>query len=196
MGRAPMAYANFETREIHCKVLYLGAPGAGKTANLRSIYRRSSIRLTREPAEFIADNFAPYEFIPLSLGQLKDFHVKLHVYTMPEHGLYPTFNMVLLKGIDGLVFVVDSCLSALQENLDSWQHTKELLTQEGINFSALPRVIQYNKRDHEEAIALDVLKQELNPNGLADIEAVATQHIGTLETIQKISGLILDELGK
>ncbi|MFY7929565.1 MAG: hypothetical protein ACOVS5_11905, partial [Oligoflexus sp.] len=168
------------------------ARGAGKTANLRSIYRRSSIRLTRDPFVFTDDAMSPYEFMPLSIGQLRDFHVKMHIYTMPEHNLYPTFNMVLLRGLDGIVFVADSCLSSLQENLDTWSQTKDLLTQEGYNFSSLPRIIQYNKRDHEEAIPLEILRQELNPNGLQDIEAVATQHVGTLETVQKIAGLILE----
>ncbi len=191
-----MAYANFETREIHCKVLYMGAHGAGKTANLRSIYKRSTIRLAREPVTFVDDQASPYEFLPLSIGQLRDFHVKMHIYTMPENSLYPTFNMVLLRGLDGLVFVADSGLAALQENIDAWSHAKDLLTQEGYNFSALPRVIQYNKRDVETAIPLELLRQELNPHGLQDVEAVATQHLGTLETIQKIAGLILDEMGK
>lgn len=191
-----MAYANFETREIHCKVLYLGPRGAGKTANLRSIYRRSSVRLAKEPFAFEDEKAIPYEFMPLSIGQLRDFHMKMHIYTLPEHHLYPTFNMVLLRGLDGIVFVADSCMSALQSNIEAWATTKELLTLEGYNLSALPRVIQYNKRDHEEAMALDILQQELNPQGMQEIEAVATQHLGTLETVQKIAGLILDELGK
>lgn len=191
-----MAYANFETREIHCKVLFAGAPGAGKTANLRSIYQRASIQLLRDPFEFSPQNSVPYEFIPISLGQLKDFHVKMHVYSLPQHGLFSTFNMVFMKGIDGLVFVVDSCVTSLQDNIDAWDNVKDRLTVEGINFSSLPRVIQYNKRDQEGAVALDLLRNELNPNGLVDVEAVATQHLGTLETIHKISGLILDGLGR
>lgn len=191
-----MAYANFETREIHCKVLYLGAKSAGKTANLRSIYKRSTIRLSKDPIAFEDDHISPYEFLPISIGELRDFHVKMHIYTMPQHNLYPTFSMVLLRGLDGIVFVADSAITALQENLDAWAQAKEVLTQEGYNFSALPRVIQYNKRDQETAIPLDLLRSELNPNGLQDIEAVATQHLGTLETVQKIAGLILDELGK
>ncbi len=191
-----MAYANFETREIHCKVLYLGPRGSGKTENLRSIYRRSSVRLAKEPFAFEDEKVIPYEFIPLSIGQLRDFHMKMHIYTLPEHTLYPTFNMVLLRGLDGIVFVADSCLSSLQDNIDAWTATKELLTLEGYNLSALPRVMQYNKRDHEEALALEILQHELNPHGMQEIEAVATQHLGTLETVQKIAGLILDELGK
>ncbi len=191
-----MAYANFETKEIHCKILVCGPPGAGKTENLRSVYKRSSVRLTKDTIYFEDSRFGPFEFIPLSIGQLRDFHVKIHIFTTPEHSLYPTFNMVLLRGIDGVVFIADSRLSSLQENVDSWLQVRDMLTMEGYNFSALPRVIQYNKRDHEEALSIESLRQELNPTGLHDIEAVATKHIGTLETIHKITGLILDEFGK
>ena len=190
-----MAYANFETREIHCKVLYVGARGSGKTENLRSIFQKSQIRLTREPLAFEGQVNAPFEFMPLSIGQLKDFHVKLHIYTLPEHSLYPTFNMVVTRGIDGIVFVVDSSMEALQENLDSWTRLKGMLTQEGYNFAAMPRVIQYNKRDRRDALTLEALRNEFNAAGIADIEAVATEHLGTLETVQKISSLVLDELG-
>ncbi|MBC7660301.1 MAG: gliding-motility protein MglA [Chitinophagaceae bacterium] len=191
-----MAYANFETREIHCKILYVGAKGSGKTENLKSIYHKTQVRLTHEPMTFEDKLNAPFEFIPLSIGQLKDFHVKLHIYTLPEHNLYPTFNMVVTRGIDGLVFVVDSSLSALQDNIDAWVKLKETLTQEGYNLSALPRVLQYNKRDEPDALTLEALRSEFNTHGLADVEAVATQHLGTMETVQKISGLVLDELGK
>jgi hypothetical protein len=104
--------------------------------------------------------------------------------------------MVLLRGVDGLVFVADSRLSCLQENLDAWMQVRDLFTTEGYNFTSLPRILQFNKRDHEEAISIDSLRQELNPNGLLDIEAVATKHVGTLETVHKISTLILDEFSK
>ncbi len=191
-----MAYANLETREIHCKVLYCGPQGSGKTENFRSIFQRSSIRLSKSLVHYSENRFSPFEFIPLSLGQLKDFHVKLHIYTIPEHALYPTFNMVLLRGVDGIVFVADSRLGSLQENLDSWLQIRDLLTIEGYNFSSIPRVIQYNKRDHEEAITIEALRQELNPTGIHDIEAIATKHVGTMETVHKISSLILDEFGK
>ncbi len=191
-----MAYANFETREIHCKILYVGARGSGKTENLKSIFHKAQVRLTKEPLTFQEKFSAPFEFMPLSIGQLKDFHVKLHIYTLPEHNLYPTFNMVIARGIDGIVFVVDSSLSALQNNIDAWLKLKDLLTLEGYNLSSLPRVLQYNKRDEKDALSLESLRSEFNPQGLADVEAIATQHLGTMETVQKISGLVLDELGR
>lgn len=191
-----MAYANYETREIHCKVLMIGAKGSGKTTNLRSVYRRSSQRLAQSSEQFIDDSFVPYEFIPLSLGQLKDFHVKMHLYTLPEPLLYPSFNQVLLKGVDGVLFVIDSSLGALQENLDSWLKAKDMFAAEGINLVGLPRLLQYNKRDHEEALPVDILRQEFNSTGLTEVEAIATQHQGTLESIQRLSSLILEEFGK
>jgi signal recognition particle receptor subunit beta len=191
-----MAYANFETREIHCKVLYAGAKGSGKTENLKSIFQRTQLALTRAPLAFEAHHKAPFEFIPLSIGQLKDFHVKLHIYTLPEHNLYPTFNMIITRGIDGIVFVVDSSVRALQDNIDAWAKLKDMLILEGYNFASLPRVIQYNKRDGNDALSLEALRHEFNAAGQSEIEAVAAHHIGTLETVQKISGLVLDELGR
>ena len=175
-----MAYANFETREIHCKILYVGAKGSGKTENLKSIFPKTQVRLTREPLAFEDKHNAPFEFMPISIGQLKDFHVKLHIYTLPEHNLYPTFNMVITRGIDGLVFVVDSSLGALQDNIDAWAKLKDSLTHEGYNLSSLPRVLQFNKRDEHDALSIDALRDEFNTQGLTDIEAVATQHLGTL----------------
>lgn len=191
-----MAYANFETREIHCKVLYVGAKGSGKTENLKSLYEKTEVRLSKDPLVFDGRSNSAFEFLPLSIGQLKDFHVKLHVFTLPEHSLYPTFNLVMTRGIDGLVFVVDSRLSSLQDNLDAWAKLKELLLQEGYNIAALPRVIQFNKRDGHDALDIEALRHEFNTSGLVEVEAVATQHKGTLETVQKISSLVLDELGR
>ncbi|MES2744755.1 MAG: ADP-ribosylation factor-like protein [Bdellovibrionota bacterium] len=191
-----MAYANFETREIHCKILYVGAKGSGKTENLKSIFQKTQLRLTREPLAFEAQHKAPFEFMPLSIGQLKDFHVKLHIYTLPEHNLYPTFNMVITRGIDGIVFVVDSSVSALQDNIDAWAKLKDMLIMEGYNFANMPRVLQYNKRDGDDALSVEALRNEFNTSGISEIEAIATNHVGTLETVQKISGLVLDELGR
>ncbi len=191
-----MAYANFETREIHCKILYVGAPGSGKTENLRSLYDQTEVRFTKDGVTFDGKQNSPFEFLPLSIGQLKDFHVKLHLYTLPHHNLYPTFNMVITRGIDGIVFVVDSQMSALQDNLDAWAKLKELLLQEGYNVATLPKVLQYNKRDKTDSLALEALRSEFYAPGIPEIEAVASEHVGTLETVQKISSLVLDEIGR
>lgn len=189
-----MAFTNLETKEINCKVLYFGPKDAGKSTNLNSIFTQSQNKLREGRFELKKDVDPFFEFIPISLGYLKDFHVKMHIYTLPTNSLYETVTSVMLKGIDGFVYIFDSRLSAMYENLRHWEETKELLSREGYNMLTLPRVLQYNKRDHPEAVPLHVLRQELNPGGVADIESSATESVGTLETVQKIAQKILDQL--
>ncbi len=191
-----MAFANMETKEINCKVLYFGAKGAGKTANFQSIYQQSKSKLPDKHFELEMDQAPFYEFIPISLGHLKDFHIKLHLFTLPANPLYESVRTVMLKGIDGFVFVFDSRISAMRENINHWQEIRQILSREGYNMVTLPRVIQYNKRDHSEAVSLATLRQELNPGGAVDIEASALKSVGTMETLQQISKQVLDSLAK
>lgn len=191
-----MAFTNLETKEINCKVLYLGPKSSGKTSNFASIFQHSQDKLSNNRFMLEQESDPFFEFLPISLGYLKDFHVKLHLYTLPRESMYETVNSVLLKGLDGFVYVFDSRLQAMQENLRHWMATKDFLASEGFNMLTLPRVLQYNKRDHPEAVAIEVLRHELNPGGASDIEASASQSLGTLETVQLISQKILDQLAE
>ena len=189
-----MAFTNYESKEINCKVVYFGPKGAGKSANFTSIYR--SCEETLAPNQGFANlNSQFFEFIPISIGKIKDFEVKLHLYTMPRLRVYESVTTTLLKGLDGFVFVFDSRLSAMHENFLHWQRVRELLAGENFNMLTLPRVLQYNKRDHKDAVALDILRSELNRGGQKDIEATATQSIGTMETVQLIADQVLAKLG-
>ncbi len=191
-----MAFTNLETREIHCKVLFLGPKGSGKTTNFQDIYKQTTLKhdqhkLTIEPEE------SPFfEFLPISLGYLRDFHVKLHLYTVSLSPLYTSVFPVLLKGVDGLVFVFDGSLEAMMDNRNELQEAKDLLARHGHNFATLAKVIQFNKRDHEASLPIEILRRELNSAGLADVEAVAKRSIGTMETIQAIGKQILDQLAR
>ena len=189
-----MAFTNFETKEINCKVLYFGPKAAGKSTNLNSIVVQSQNNLGEGLFELQQDLEPFFEFVPISLGHLRDFHVKLHIYTLPSNPLFETVNSVMLKGMDGFVYVFDSRFSAMYENLRHWEETRNLLRQESHNMLTIPRVLQYNKRDHPDAVPLHILKQELNPGGMTDIESSASESIGTLETVQKIAQKILDQL--
>lgn len=191
-----MAFANMETKEINCKVLYFGAKGAGKSTNFQTIYRQSQSRLSDDSFVLEKDQVPFFEFIPISLGHLKDFHIKLHLYTLPSNPLLESVSTVMLKGIDGFVFVFDSRLSAMDENISHWHKVKEILSREGHNMITLPRVLQYNKRDHSEAVSLPILRKELNPGGSVDIEASALNAMGIMETLQQISKQVLDSLAK
>lgn len=191
-----MAFTNYETKEINCKVVYFGSRGAGKTENFRSIFKNTSKELqaglleigdARESSHF-------FEFLPVSIGFVGQYHFKMHLYTLPFQGLYETVNSVILKGIDGYVFVADSRLEAMAANIQALTELKSVLTDEGYNVSELPRVFQYNKRDRQGVVSLDILRQELNPTAAPDHEAIATESKGTLETLQSMSKLVLQKL--
>ncbi len=191
-----MAFTNFETREIHCKVLYFGPHSAGKTLNLKSIYSSTAGEMKAGMID-MSGNAGPtpfFDFLPVSLGKIKDFHVKLHLYTMPVHTLYETLQHTLMKGLDAFVFVADSRIEAMADNLESMAHVRRLLGEHGYSISDLPRVIQYNKRDLDQIMPVEVLREELNSAGFPDHEAVATRSVGTLETLQSVAKQIIKTL--
>lgn len=191
-----MAFTNFETKEINCKVLYFGARSAGKTENLRSIYRNTSaeVRSGLLELEEVAGPTKFFDFLPISLGHVKDFHLKLHLFTLPTNSLYESVSSVILKGVDGFVFIADSRVEAMADNVEGMAMARRLLTEEGLNVADMPRVIQYNKRDLPDLVPLEVLRQELNPGNVPDHKSVATQSLGTLETLQSMAKLVLRKI--
>ena len=191
-----MAFTNFETREIHCKVLYLGPKGSGKTANFQDIYKQTALKHDQHRLKIEPEQSPFFEFLPISLGYLRDFHLKLHLYTVSLSPLYSSVFPVLLKGVDGLVFVFDSSLEAIMNNRGAIQEAKDLLARHGYNFATLAKVIQFNKRDHEASLPIEILRRELNPVGITEVEASAVRSIGTMETVQAVAKQILDQLGK
>jgi signal recognition particle receptor subunit beta len=191
-----VAFTNFETKEINCKVLYFGPRGAGKTETLRSIYRSTSAEVRSGLLE-LEDAGGPtrfFDFLPISLGHVKDFHLKLHLFTLPINSLYESVTSVILKGIDGFVFVADSRIEAMADNVESLQHARRLLSEDGHNVADMPRVLQYNQRDVPDVVPLEVLRQELNPGNLPEHKSIATQSIGTMESLQSMAKLVLHRL--
>lgn len=191
-----MAFTNFDTKEINCKIVYFGPRGSGKTENLRSIYKNTSsdmrsglieLEEARGPTKF-------FDFLPVSLGHVKDFHLKLHLFTLPTNPLYESVNSVILKGIDGFVFVADSRVELMADNIQSLAEARRMLAGEGYNVGDMPRVIQYNKRDLRDLVPLDVLRHELNPGNIPDQKAVARDSLGTMETLQAMSKLVLKKI--
>lgn len=188
-----MAFTNYETNEIHCKALYFGPRGSGKSTNFTAIYQSQENELAHAHS-FSKHNNQFFEFLPLVLGKIDKYTVKLHLYTMPKLQVYESVTTTLLKGLDGFVFVFDSRLSAMHENVLAWQKVRELLASENYNMLTMPRVLQYNKRDHKDAVSLQILRTELNRTGQVDVEANASQGVGTMETVQLLADQILTEL--
>ncbi len=191
-----MAFTNFDTREINCKIIYFGPAGSGKTANLRSIYASTSNEVRSGLLELSDPGGTTqfFDFLPISLGHIKDFHLKLHLFTIPTNSLYESVSSVILKGVDGFVFVADSRVEALADNIQSLLDARRLLTEEGYNAADLPRVIQYNKRDLGEAVPVEVLRQELNQVGSPEHEAIAIRSVGTMETLQSMAKMVIKRL--
>lgn len=191
-----MAFTNFETREINCKVIYFGPRAAGKTENLRALLAATSPDIkngllqldnSQSPTRF-------FDFLPVSVGKVKDFHLKIHLFTLPPNPLYESVSSVILKGVDGYVFVADSRIEAMADNIQSLDAARRLLTAEGYNVADMPKVIQYNKRDLPGLVPLETLRQELNAAGVPDQKAIASQGIGTLDTLQAMTKLIMQRI--
>ena len=193
-----MAFTNFETKEIHCKIVYFGPKGSGKTENLRSIFTQTSSDIKSGLLELKQDDSSTryFDFLPLSLGQLGEFHVKMHLFTLPISSLYESTSSVILRGLDGFVFVADSRADSLVKNIEALDKCKKILLAEGYNVADLPRVIQYNKRDLPDIFPIDILREQLNPSGYPDVEASAINHVGITESLEAIAQQIMDKLAQ
>ena len=191
-----MAFTNFETKDIHCKIVYFGPAGSGKTENLRSIFNQTSAEIKSGLLELHQEDSSTryFDFLPLSIGQLGEFHVKMHLFTLPISSLYQSTASVILRGLDGFVFVADSRADCLVSNINALNKCRKILLDEGYNVADLPRVIQYNKRDLTDIFPIEILRHELNPSGYPDVEASAINHIGITESLEAIARQIMDKL--
>lgn len=191
-----MAFTNFETKEINCKIIYFGPRAAGKTANLKALYSSTSTDARSGLIELEGEDGPTrfFDFLPISLGQVRDFHLKLHLFTLPMTSLYESVTSVILKGVDGFVFVADARVEAMADNVAALSDAHRLLIDEGSNVSDMPRVFQYNKTDLSDIIPVEILRAELNPGSLPDHKAIATQGVGTIETLQSMAKQVIKRL--
>ena len=184
-----MAFTNLEKKEIHCKILYAGLPGSGKTENLLALTKQFSQKLSSGESILSKDKESEgfVEFLPISMGSFKNFHIRLHLYTISLEIPFKTVYHNLLNSIDGLVFVVDSEETRLIENFDYLEKLIRFLKSYQIDFAALPVVFQYNKRDLLSKGALGIYKKHFNRFGKQETEASAHNAQGTIETLMAIT---------
>lgn len=193
-----MSFINYSSREINCKIVYYGPGLGGKTTNLNFIYGRirpdakgKMISLATETERTLF-----FDFLPLSLGDIKGFKTRFHLYTVPGQIFYDASRKLILKGVDGIVFVADSQMERLDANLESYDNMKENLNEQGYDLEKIPYVIQYNKRDLPNAVPIKELKDMLNGNGALDFESVATKGVGVFDTLKSVVKMVLTELKK
>ena len=191
-----MSFINYMAREINCKIVYYGPGLCGKTTNLQYIYERTNpdakgkmISLATETERTLF-----FDFLPLSLGEIKGFKTRFHLYTVPGQVFYDASRKLILKGVDGVIFVADSQLERLEANEESVENLRTNLAEQGYSLEKIPYVIQYNKRDLPNAVSVEELRQVLNTGSIPDFEAVARTGVGVFDTLKAVSKLVLTEL--
>ncbi|MBI4043100.1 MAG: gliding-motility protein MglA [Deltaproteobacteria bacterium] len=192
-----MTFINYASREINCKIVYCGPALSGKTTNLKCVYNKTApeargkiLSLTRSPERTIF-----FDFLPLSFGKIRGFNTRFHLYTLPGQLFYESGQELILRGVDGIIFVADSQVHRFEANQESMHFLHKALQVEGLDLDALPSVLQFNKRDLENSAPASELSRVLNPLKKAqEFEAIAIKGIGVFETLKAVSKLILKEL--
>ena len=190
---ADAAFINYAAREINCKIVYYGSATAGLHDNLVYIYGKTN---PESRGKMIAlktetDNVEFFDFLPLNLGEIRGFKVRFHLYTVPGNSAYDTSRVLILKGVDGVVFVADSDPARLNETLASWKSLKKNLAQDGFDWRTIPLVVQLDHRDRPDAMSVEQLKQALGITTQPTFEAVVPTGVGVFATLKGIARLIL-----
>ncbi len=193
-----MSFINYSSREINCKIVYYGPGLCGKTTNLQYIYAKTNPEAKGKMISLATETERTlfFDFLPLSLGEIRGFKTRFHLYTVPGQVFYDASRKLILKGVDGVVFVADSQVERMEANLESMENLRVNLSEQGYDLDKIPFVIQYNKRDLPHVAPVEELRRALNPRGVPDFEAVATTGEGVFETLKAVAKQVLTELKK
>ncbi|WP_321367514.1 GTPase domain-containing protein [uncultured Desulfuromusa sp.] len=193
-----MSFINYASREINCKIVYYGPGLCGKTTNLQFIYNKTAeeskgkmISLATETERTLF-----FDFLPLALGEIRGFKTRFHLYTVPGQVFYDASRKLILKGVDGVVFVADSQEERLDANIESLENLKDNLDEQGFDLEKIPFVIQYNKRDLPNVSSVEELSALLNPRKVPELEGCAMSGEGVFETLKAVAKLVLNDLKK
>lgn len=193
-----MTFINYVAREINCKIVYYGPGLGGKTTNLQYIYQITSVENKGKLISLATETERTlfFDFLPIDLGQIRGFRTRFHLYTVPGQVFYDSSRKLILKGVDGVVFVADSQEERVDANLESISNLAQNLKEHGFDLEKIPYVLQLNKRDLPSAMPLEDMKQQLLVKGEPVIEAVAPQGVGVLTTLKAVARQVLVELRK
>jgi len=191
-----LSFINFAAREINCKIVYYGPGLGGKTTNLQWIFERTGEQQKGKMISLATETERTlfFDFLPLDLGTVRGFKTRIHLYTVPGQVFYDASRKLILRGVDGVVFVADSQEERMDANVEALDNLQENLQEHNYDFQRIPYVLQLNKRDLPNAMAVDSLKGELVKKNEPVIEAVAFQGVGVFETLKSVAKLVLTEL--
>jgi hypothetical protein len=191
-----MSLINYAGREINCKIVYYGTGLGGKTTNLEYVYSKVNpdakgkmISLATETERTLF-----FDFLPIDLGDVKGFKTRFHLYTVPGQVYYNASRKLILKGVDGVIFVADSQAERMEANIEAMHNLYENLDSYGYDLTTIPFAMQYNKRDLPNAMPMADLRAQLNPMGVPDFEGVAIEGRGVFETLGAVSKMVVQAL--
>jgi len=193
-----MTFINYASKEINCKIVYYGPGLCGKTTNLQYIYNKTApeskgkmISLATE-----ADRTLFFDFLPLDLGSIRGFTTRFHLYTVPGQVFYDASRKLILKGVDGVIFVADSQQERMEANIESIRNLEQNLKEHGFDLATIAYALQFNKRDIPNVIPDEEMYRTLNYKREPTFEAVATTGVGVFDTLKSVAKQILIELKK
>ncbi|MEE2662573.1 MAG: GTPase domain-containing protein [Myxococcota bacterium] len=193
-----MSFINYSSREINCKIVYYGPGLCGKTTNLQYIYGKTNPDVKGKMISLATETERTlfFDFLPLALGEIRGFQTRFHLYTVPGQVFYDASRKLILKGVDGVVFVADSQIERMEANVESLENLSVNLAEQGYDLRNVPYIIQYNKRDLPNAAPLQEMQRLLNRAGAVEFEACATVGHGVFETLKAVAKGVLSNLKK
>jgi len=193
-----MTFINYASREINCKIVYYGPGLCGKTTNLQHIYDSTAPQAKGKLISLATDTDRTlfFDFMPLELGTVRGFKTRFHLYTVPGQVFYEASRKLILKGVDGVVFVADSQEERMDANIESLYNLEENLRCHGYDLMKIPYALQLNKRDLANIVPTNDMVAELQRKGEPVIEAVASSGSGVFDTLKAVAKQVLTELRK
>jgi len=198
-----MAFIDLAKKEIQVKIVYYGPARSGKTTNLLYLYKAMSKNVAGKMVtiDTKGDRTLFFDFLPLNIGKIKDLSVRIQLYTVPGQVIYNATRKLVLKGVDGIVFVADSLRVQRQKNVESLMNLEENLKDYHIDINTCPLVFQYNKRDLIKAnfplLSIEELEEDLNARFKAPaFEASATVGFGVFETLREITKITIRSVAR
>ena len=191
-----MSMINYASREINCKLVYYGPGLGGKTTNLEHVYSKVSPDMRGKLISLATEQERTlfFDFLPVDLGTIRGFKTRFHLYTVPGQVYYNASRRLILKGVDGIVFVADSQAERMDANIAAMQNLYENLSDYGYDPTQIPLVLQWNKRDLPTAVPVQEMHDNLNPDSLDSFEAVAVTGEGVFETLKAVSKAVIKTL--
>ncbi|HZN53822.1 MAG TPA: GTPase domain-containing protein [Candidatus Polarisedimenticolaceae bacterium] len=190
-----MTFINYAAREINCKIVYYGPGLCGKTTNIQFIFDKTGAGAKGKLISLATESERTlfFDFLPIELGTIRGFRTRFHLYTVPGQVFYDASRKLILKGVDGIVFVADSQEARMDANVESIRNLKENLAEHGYSIDKVPYVLQLNKRDLPTAVAVPELVRALRFRNEPVFEAVASKGSGVFETLKAVvKGVLVD----